>query len=96
MLRNDQSLTKQKKRPRGKPRSRSAPMVLLTNPCKKRKLWTEHQMCPAIEAVKGGMKVFTAAHEYDVPRMTLLRKGSTWKKSWTQPYLRNIKFQNFW
>jgi len=53
-------------------------------------------MCPAIEAVKGGMKVFTAAHEYDVPRMTLLRKGSTWKKSWTQPYLRNIKFQNFW
>jgi len=41
------------------------------NPCKKQKLWTEQQMCSAIEAVKGGMKVFTTAREYDVPRLAL-------------------------
>ena len=71
MLRSDQSLTKRKRRPCGRPQSRSAHAVILMNPRKKQKLWTEQQMCSAIEAVKDGMKVFTAAREYDVPRMTL-------------------------
>ena len=48
-------------------------------------------MCSAIEAVKGGMKVFTIAREYDVPRMTLqdqiLGKVVHGKNPGPQPYL---------
>ena len=61
------------------------------NPIKKRKLWTEQQMSSAIEAVKGGMKVFAAAREYNVPRMTLQDRISGrvihGKNPGPQPYL---------
>ena len=90
MLRSEQIL-KRKRRPRGRPRSRSAPAVILMNPIKKRKLWTEQQMSSAIEAVKGGMKVFAAAREYNVPRMTLQDRISGrvihGKNPGPQPYL---------
>jgi len=58
-------------RPCGRRRTRSAPAEMVSNPSKKRKLWTEQQMISAIEVVKGGMKVYSAARKYDVPRMTL-------------------------
>jgi len=45
--------------------------VMVTNPSKKCKLWTEQQKISVIEAVKGDMKVYSATREYDVPRMTL-------------------------
>ena len=58
-----------KRRPRGRPWSRSALARIVINLVKR--LWTEQQMNSAIEAVKGGMKIFCAAHEYNVPRTTV-------------------------
>ena len=57
---------------RGRPRSRSAPAVLLSsNTPKKRKQWTDESMRSAIDAVKGGQKIWRAAKQHNVPRQTL-------------------------
>jgi len=61
---------KQKKRTHGGPRTLSTPAVMVSNPSKKCKLWTEQQMISAIEAVRDSMNVYSAAREY-VPRMIL-------------------------
>ena len=82
---------RRKKRPRGRPRSHSAPAILAINLVKKRKLWTDESMCAAIEAVKGGTSIYRAAIEHGVPRMTLQNRISGrvvhGKKSGPKPYL---------
>ena len=53
-----------KRRTRGRPRSRSAPAIILSNVTKKRKLWSNESMCAAMEAVKSGMSINRAAVEH--------------------------------
>ena len=62
---------KKKRCPRGRPRSRSAPAVIVSEVAKKRKQWTDEAMRAAIAAVKNGMSVCRAATIHDVPRTTL-------------------------
>ena len=66
----------QKKQRRGRPRSKSAPAVLVAEttvaPKKKRKQWSDQSMCLAMEAVKkGGSSITHAATLHGVPRQTL-------------------------
>ena len=66
----------QKERRRGRPRSKSAPAVLVAEttvaPKKKRKQWSDQSMRLAMEAVKkGGSSITHAATLHGVPRQTL-------------------------
>jgi len=61
-----------KKIQRGRPRSKSAPAVLVpAKSQKKRKQWSDESMRLAIEAVKSGSTILRAATLHGVPRQTL-------------------------
>ena len=82
---------RRKRKSRGRPRSHSAPALIVSEVVKKRKLWSNESMCAAIEAVKSGASVYRAAIEHGVPRMTLQDRISGrvvhGVKSGPKPYL---------
>ena len=71
VLRDSRKTLKRHPRGRGRPRSLSAPAVILSEVVKKRKQWTDEAMLSAMTAVKNGMNVTRAATIHGVPRTTL-------------------------
>ena len=71
VLRDSRKTLRQHPRGRGRPRSRSAPAVIVSEVAKKRKQWTDEAMLSAMAAVKNGMSVNPAAKMHGVPRTTL-------------------------
>ena len=71
VLRDSRKTLRQHPRGRGRPRSRSAPAVIVSEVAKKRKQWTDEAMLLAMAAVKNGMSVSRAAKTHGVPRTTL-------------------------
>ena len=82
---------KRKARPRGRPRSQSAPAVLHSPHKKKRKQWSNESMLLAMEAVKNGTPIQRATRLHGVPRTTLRDRASGrvkhGKKPGPTPYL---------
>lgn len=55
---NTANARRRKQKSRGRPHSRYAPAVIVSDATKNRKLWKNESMCAAIEAVKRGMSVY--------------------------------------
>ena len=71
VLRDSWKTLRQHPSGRGRPRSCSAPAVIVSEVAKKHKQWTDEAMLSAMAAVKNGMSVSQAAKTHGVPRTTL-------------------------
>ena len=91
MLSGTANPRKRQRKSCGRPRSHSAPALMVSDVVKKRKLWSNESMCAAIEAAKSSTSVYRAAIEHRVPRMTLQDRISGQVvhgvKSGPKPYL---------
>ena len=59
------------RRPHGKPRIRSSPALIVTNPSKNQRIWTEEQFNSTYKVVEDSKNGFSAVRECVVSRMTL-------------------------